>query len=181
MNCRRLLRGAAVILLLVLLIVYFPFHPSRKQTELTVDFTTENPSHLLKETTRKLSLYKLLFTLDYMSIEYDWIADKPYITRVSFGFSRYLGFDMYDAICFTYDGYCVETNYMREEAKTIYDELYNARAYISTSQRLLSQDVENLTFPFEIIVACVLEENAGIDYNGKMYIDKQTNMIVFSN
>lgn len=87
---------------------------------------------------------------------------------------------MYDAICFTYDGCCVETRYMREEAKTIYDELYNAIAHISANKRLLSQNIENLTSPFERTVVCILEENASIDYNCNLYIDKQTNTIVFS-
>lgn len=187
MNWRRFKRCVAVILLIVLLLTYFPFPPSCKQMEFHIDFTTESPSHLLKETIKRLPFYGLLFTLDYMAVEYDQISDKAHITSVSFGFSRYLGFDMYDAICFTYDGCCVETRYMREEAKTIYDELYNAIAYISANQRLisanqrlLSQNIENLTSPFERTVVCILEENASIDYNWNLYIDKQTNTIVFS-
>lgn len=110
---------------------------------------------MLKETIRRIPLYGLLFTLDYMSIEYDQVADKMHIASVSFGFSHYLGFDMYDAMCVTYDGRCVETSHMREEAKTIYDELYNARAYISPNQRLISQNIENLIFPVERTVVCI--------------------------
>lgn len=180
MNCRKIWRCVIVLFLIALFILYFPFYPSHRKANFSVDFSSESPIHLLKETKRKLSLYGLLYSLDFMSIEYDSTGNKPCITKVTFGFSRYLEFDIYDAICFIYDGSSIEINHMREEAKSIFDDLYEWKGGVIGRPNSLSRDLEKLTFPYDKIVACILDENNSIDYAGYVHTESRRNMIVFS-
>lgn len=108
------------------------------------------------------------------------MEDQPHTTTVTFGFSRYLGFDVYDAICFTYDGHSIETNYMREEAKTIYDDLYDSKAFIGYKEISPSRYIGQSTLSFDRTVADLLDENISEDFPGCIDIDEQMNTIVLS-
>lgn len=181
MKKRFLLSCTVVVILFVCSFWFFtPISLENKSDKCLVDFSADNPSKLLEEAVGRLSLLSRWYSLDFMSIEYATTDYGYKVNSVKFGFSHYHGFDVYGASCINYDGSSVESEYMQEEAKTIYDNLYETMAYVGCGTGVLSRYLGSIELPFSTIIGNAISvEGQNPDSSITTKLDEQSGIITF--
>ena len=127
-------KRALCVIIIVGLVLYLIsmvlFHGTTKQE--SCDFTSDNLSKLYGRAYSELpSILRNRYSLDYISMDYVFAGKMPFVDKVEFGFSLYLGFDIYSAFCIEFTEQSMLKRALLEEAKSIHDDLYGSKAPIN--------------------------------------------------
>ena len=157
--------------------------PRNKGKKHEHDFTSDQIQDYLVESMGEMPLLtRSYYKLDYISISYCILEEKITIDNVEFGFSLYLGFDLYSAVCVKISDSKFESHHMIEEAKSIYDNLYQTKSYVGN---VFSEGLKSFVHNTPISVQTLVERMVKYEFNYDTYsirviIDREKHMIIFS-